>query len=243
MHLRLISCEMFHREVELVASRSINRVEIDLLPKALHQLTRHEIQRGLQSLIDASDRPEFHAVLLACGTCQQTLTGLRARSVPLVLPRTRDCLSLLMDASKPPEKSRPIQTLLHARSHAKSSATMPDRCQPARKHGFWVVPVRPESAPSALNPELARGSWDWRKRFGRQEHNSCRHAPARPACPSRRLTRAPARLERLEPARAHLSLLQMLVDGYWSYDRFLVIPAGWRVAAAHGGIGAEEVCS
>lgn len=239
MRLRVITCDMFGRELEAVASRSTNQIEIEVLPKALHQLTCQEMLRGLQTMIDHTDRARFQAVLLVCGACQQDLAGLRAGSVPLVLPRVKDCLSLLLDRKQ--VAPTPRQTV-HYGQASNAVGAYPTSRLLEEEPVYWVVPVHETDPVKGKEGKVAPPSWEWRARF------SSSRRPKRPLLPRKGPRKASTRCHLAHagflksPTRpGRLPLLQLLVDGYWSYTDFLVVPVGWQVVATAGGMGAEEL--
>jgi hypothetical protein len=50
----------------------------------------------LQEEIDKSSGPKYEAIVLGYGLCGTGTVGLEARSIPLVIPRAHDCITLLM---------------------------------------------------------------------------------------------------------------------------------------------------
>ena len=96
MKLKLISCEVFYREMCAAVARSQNRVDVEFLPKGLHDLPSVEMRRRLQDSIDRVEPSEYDAVILGYGLCNNGLHHVEAREIPLVLPRAHDCMTLFM---------------------------------------------------------------------------------------------------------------------------------------------------
>lgn len=96
MNLKLISCEIFCRELCFALARSPHRVDAEFLPKGLHDLESAEMRCRVQAVIDAVDPVRYDAVLLGYGLCNNGLAGVRARTLPLILPRAHDCISLFL---------------------------------------------------------------------------------------------------------------------------------------------------
>ncbi len=86
MKLKLISCEVFYREMCAAVARSHNRVDAEFLPKGLHDLPCLDMRKRLQETIDRVDPAEYDAVLLGYGLCNNGLHHVEAREIPLVLP-------------------------------------------------------------------------------------------------------------------------------------------------------------
>ncbi len=96
MRLKLLSCEVFHREMCAVAARSPNTVDMKFLPKGLHDRGGAVMRHVLQECIDEAEPEPAEAVVLGYGLCNNSLAGLRAAGKPLVVPRAHDCLAILM---------------------------------------------------------------------------------------------------------------------------------------------------
>jgi hypothetical protein len=96
MRLRLIACEVLYRELCWAVARSPNQVDVEFLPKALHDQGGNQQRQQLQERIDAVDPACCEAVCLGYGLCNLGTAGLVARHVPLVLPRAHDCITLLL---------------------------------------------------------------------------------------------------------------------------------------------------
>jgi len=96
MRLMLISCEVLFREMCDAAARSPHQVDVEFLPKGLHDLGGKVMAAELQKRIDAIPAGQFDAILLGYGLCGNGLHGITARHTLLVLPRAHDCIALLM---------------------------------------------------------------------------------------------------------------------------------------------------
>ena len=96
MKLKLIACEIFYREVSAVVARSVNRVDVRFLPKGLHDIGQEKMNVELARALVETDESQYDAVLLGYGLCNNGIVGLAARSVPLVVPRAHDCVTLFL---------------------------------------------------------------------------------------------------------------------------------------------------
>jgi hypothetical protein len=95
LRLKVISCDVFRREIYALASRSPHLIDMEFLPKGLHDIGAEPMQKALQDAIDRTDEG-YDAILLAYGLCNNGLVGVAARSVPLVLPRSHDCIGIFL---------------------------------------------------------------------------------------------------------------------------------------------------
>ena len=96
MQLKLISCEIFYRELCAAVSRSPNTVDIEFLPKGLHDIGCASMLARLQEVVDRAEEGKYEAVLLGYGLCNNGIVGLTARATPIVIPRAHDCITLFL---------------------------------------------------------------------------------------------------------------------------------------------------
>jgi hypothetical protein len=92
--LLAITCEVLARSVYLCAARSPHVVDVHLNRRGLHD-DPPDLRSILQQQIDEAG-PPYDAVLLAYGLCGGATAGLRAGSIPLVVPRAHDCITLFL---------------------------------------------------------------------------------------------------------------------------------------------------
>jgi hypothetical protein len=96
MRLKLISCEVLFREMCHACAHSPHQVDLEFLPKGLHDLGGKPMAARIQEAVDRTGEGEYQAILLGYGLCGNGLDGLTARHTRLVLPRAHDCIALLM---------------------------------------------------------------------------------------------------------------------------------------------------
>jgi hypothetical protein len=96
MKLKLISCEVLLREMCEAVARSPHQVDVEFLPKGLHDLGGKKMAGALQERIDAVEAGAYDAILMGYGLCGNGLHGIEARHTMVVLPRAHDCIALLM---------------------------------------------------------------------------------------------------------------------------------------------------
>ena len=94
MRFKLISCEIFFREMEFLLGQSLHEIDVEFLQKGLHDIPSDEMTRRIQTQVDAASEQDYDAILLGYGLCNNGLDGIVARNVQLVLPRAHDCISL-----------------------------------------------------------------------------------------------------------------------------------------------------
>ena len=91
---RLISCDVLYREMLDVVARSPHTVDIEFLPKGLHDIGCLGMRERLQAAVDRTEPDKYDALLLGYGLCNNGISGLQARTIPLVVARAHDCMTL-----------------------------------------------------------------------------------------------------------------------------------------------------
>lgn len=91
---KLISCEIFCREMCLAVARSANRIDVEFLPKGLHDIGAEGMCQRVQQVVDRVASSSYEVVLMGYGLCNNGVQGLRSGPLPLVIPRVHDCIGL-----------------------------------------------------------------------------------------------------------------------------------------------------
>jgi hypothetical protein len=99
MRLKLISCEIFFRELCACVARSPHIIDFDFLPKGLHDIECAKMQARLQAAIDKVEERQYDALLMGYGLCNNGIVGLTTKSIPLVIPRGHDCITVFLGSS------------------------------------------------------------------------------------------------------------------------------------------------
>ncbi|MDR2170370.1 MAG: DUF1638 domain-containing protein [Planctomycetaceae bacterium] len=100
MRLKLIACEIFFREINFVVSFSPHAVDVEFLGKGLHDLGKDGMFNNLSAALERVESDKYDAVLLGYGLCNGGVVGLRAKKIPIVIPRVHDCITLFMGDRK-----------------------------------------------------------------------------------------------------------------------------------------------
>lgn len=102
MRLFCLGCEVLARPLYLCAARTPHIVDIRLFRRGLHN-NPADLRRPLQAEVDsasaqvnADGKPEYDAIVMGYGLCGQAVAGLTARSLPVVIPRAHDCITLFL---------------------------------------------------------------------------------------------------------------------------------------------------
>jgi len=96
VRFKLIACEVLFREMCDACAHSPHQVDVEFLPKGLHDLGGIPMAAKVQKAVDRTPESVYDAILLGYGLCGNGLDGIAARHTKIVLPRAHDCIALLM---------------------------------------------------------------------------------------------------------------------------------------------------
>lgn len=95
MKIKLISCEALYREFCFATAQSQHVFDVKFMPFGLHD-TPGELRKALQKEIDDSENSGYDYIVLGYGLCSRGTAELQARSIPIIIPRAHDCITLFM---------------------------------------------------------------------------------------------------------------------------------------------------
>lgn len=96
MRLKLIGCGVLLRELSDAIVHSPHLVDVVYLTTGLHDTGAKLMRESIQEAIDASEGQGYDAIVLGYALCGTGLAGVRARTIPVAIPRAHDCIALLM---------------------------------------------------------------------------------------------------------------------------------------------------
>lgn len=99
MRYKLICCEVFCREIYQALLDSDHTVFPVFTQKMSHDYP-DGLREIIQQEIDKTDPKEYDCILLGYGLCGNAVNGLKARLLPLVIPRAHDCCTLFLGSRK-----------------------------------------------------------------------------------------------------------------------------------------------
>jgi Protein of unknown function (DUF1638) len=238
MRFKLISCEILYREMCGAVANSPHQVDVEFLPKGLHDPGYPGIRRHLQESIDRTDPQKYDTILLGYALCGNGTAGLAARTLPLVIPRAHDCIALLMGG-----RERYQTYFEQNRDVFFRSTGWLERGQDLQQGTLRVV--RSQTSGGQTLEALVSRYGEQEGQYLFDELNAYQRA-------YRQLTYIATGLEpddrfeeqargearqrgwRFERIEGDLGLFERLLAGDWNEEEFLIIPPGWRVSATYG---------
>lgn len=107
--IKVIACDVLNREISLLCSYSECYTDVTFLHQGLHD-TPEKLRTSIQAAIDQAEEgfpynyygtaPMYDCIVLAYGLCSKGTEGLTARTLPLVIPRAHDCITLLLGSKE-----------------------------------------------------------------------------------------------------------------------------------------------
>jgi hypothetical protein len=238
MKLKLIACEIFYRELCAAVSRSPNQVDLEFLPKGLHDIGSQAMVARLQEALDRVDGSRYEAVLLGYGLCNNGLVGLAARSAPLVIPRAHDCITLFLGS-----RERYMEyfhghpgVYFMTTGWIERGADAGELRQVSISHQVGLdrtfeelVAKYGEDNARYLHEQLC----DTTRNYSQFTYIEMGIEPG-DLFERRVEDEAERRGWSYEKIRGDMGLIQRLVDGDWGEKDFLIVPPGDTVAASYG---------
>ncbi len=236
MRIQLIACEIFYREVCGAIADASHIVDVAFLPKGLHDVGPVVMSARIREALASVQESRYDAVTLAYGLCNNGLVGLAARSIPLVVPRAHDCITIFLG-----DKQRYLDYFYDNPGVYFQTPGWIERGEDLSQHG-------PDSIVRKLG--LLETYEDWVRKYGEENaqylraqlgdlaRNYGKMAYIRTGTARddqlERLTRerAAQRKWRFESLAGNMRLLRNLVNGKWDPAEFLIVPPGHQIAAS-----------
>jgi len=238
MRLLALTCEILARPVYLCAARSPNVVDVRLNRLGLHDEPPN-LRAILQGEIDGVAAPH-EAVVLAYGLCGGATAGLRAGSVPLVVPRAHDCITVFLGSrdrytaefTGHPGTYWYVQDYVERNDEGSVFSGVGAVSDAAARatHAEYVAKYGEDNAAYLMEVLGA-----WRSHYDRAAFVEMGVAgpPAATAAEARTRDDAERRGWAFERLAGELVLVRRLIDGDWGTEDFLVLQPGERLAMSY----------
>jgi hypothetical protein len=249
MRLLALTCEVLARSVYLCAARSPHVVDVHLNRRGLHDdppnlrtILQREIDAidGTREPADAAIGAPYDAIVLAYGLCGAATAGLRAGSIPLVVPRAHDCITLFLGSrdryttefTGHPGTYWYVQDFVE-RSDAEGQFAGMGAVSDAEARATYEEYVEKYGEDNAAYLMEALGGW--RSHYDRAAYVDMAVADPHAAAAVEAFARddATRRGWAFEKLAGELILVRRLVDADWGADDFLVLQPGETLAMSY----------
>ncbi|MHB8065160.1 MAG: DUF1638 domain-containing protein [Ruminiclostridium sp.] len=109
LKLKIIACDVLNREISYLASQSKNYVDVTFLNQGLHN-TPDKLKEIVQTEVNKANgefpynyyntSPKYDYIILGYGLCSNGIVGITSHSIPMIIPRAHDCITMLMGSKE-----------------------------------------------------------------------------------------------------------------------------------------------
>ncbi len=238
MRLKLISCEILYREMCFLIARSHNQIDVEFLPKGLHDLGAPKMLDRLQRVVDATEAGRYSAIVLGYGLCGTGIVGLKAPSIPLIVPRAHDCITFFLGS-----KERYLEyfhnnpgVYFRTTGWIERGENLVQLAGHVSIHEQLGGQMNFDDMVAKYGEENARYIWDQLADYTKYYRQlTFIETGIEPDATFEENARQEAarRGWAFERIKGSLSLLERLIEGQWDEADFLVVPPGSRVGARY----------
>lgn len=233
---KMLVCEVFYRECCAAAAQAKNAIELEFVEQGLHNKQSGQMCAELQKRVDACPPDRYEHILMAYGLCNNGVAGLKARGVPIVIPKAHDCITLFLGSRQRYDeifKSHPGTYYLTSgwleRAYGKDQTF--DNLGGAKEKEIYEEYVEKFGEEDAKYLMETMGAW--KKHYDRMlfidlglgDHEALLNVARR---------HANERGLRLEETKGDARLFHLLAGGPpWDPNEFLVVPPGYEIKPSY----------
>lgn len=239
MRIHIIACRIFARELGALAAVSPNTVDITWLPRGLHNTPERLRERIIATLDDIYGqlargelefRPDF--IVLGYGLCSNGVVGVCCRDIPIVVPRTDDCIALFLGS-----QARYMDEFSAAKGAYWLNSGWIEQCarlfdEEDFKRRRWLEYAQKYGEDNA--DYLIEVESGWMKNYSTLGYIRS-SVYENPLYRDAALRDAAAHGWRLRDVDGDDRMLRMMVEGTWNEDEFIILKPGERIAADYTG--------
>ncbi len=239
MRIHIIACRIFERELSYLAATSENQVDLTWVGRGLHNTPEKLCARligAVDELYRQMETGELEhtpdAIVLGYGLCSKAVVGIRCRDIPIVIPRTDDCIALFMGSEE-----RYLKEFAEAKGAywlnsgwLEQSGRLFDSDDFKRRR--WLAYAERFGEDNADYLIEIESSWEKNYSTLGYIHSDVHDSPDHLRRASEEAGQKGWQLRELD---GDLRLLRMMTDGTWNDDEFLILKPGETVAADYSG--------
>ncbi len=233
MRLKVIACNVLFREICLCAAYSRNVIDMEFLEKGLHD-EPDKLRSIVQTKIDEIDGRKYKAVVLGYALCSNSLAGIRARDIPIVIPKAHDCITLFLGSKESYKKHHDDVPGTYyytsgwmERSGANMERKVRDTAGLSKKYREYVEKYGEDNARYIIEIENS-----WVNNYSRavfidvgfmefpEFEENVRKLAEQSGWEYKKLS-------------GSIKLIEKLVNGEWSEDEFLIVPSGGEIIPSY----------
>jgi len=226
-----LTCEALARPVYAIAATVEPVISVRLYRQGLHNTPR-KLNRTLQAEVDAVQPGEAAAILLVYGICGNSTINLIARHTPLVIPRAHDCITLYLGA-----RQRYQQEFDAHPGTYWYSLDFLERLEPGSNGALGATDLNVSVYEEYVEKYgqdnaayLMEVMGEWGKHYERAVYIDMDTGDGTPYEQIAR-EQASRRNWRFEIKQGNRRLLEMLLQGNWPEDEFLIVPPGHTIVS------------